>query len=102
MGSAYIKLLANFFSFRQLSILEINKKIPLPDFTFILKVSPEICLKRISSRAKEIEFFEEEEKLKKVLDVYLKLPEIFNNLYIINGERKIETIHQEIVEILKI
>lgn len=83
-------------------LLKINKGFLLPDFSFILKVSPEVCLRRIIDRGEQIKFFEKKEKLAKALNVYLKLPEVFDNLYVIDGEKQKEEIHRDILKILKL
>jgi len=81
-------------------LMEINKKFILPDLTFLLKVSPKICLERISKERFHKELFEKEEKLKKVLKNYLKLAKKFKNVYIINSrERSIQEVFQEIKKI---
>jgi len=78
---------------------EINKKFILPDLTFLLKVSPKICLERISKERFHKELFEKEEKLKKVLKNYLKLAKKFKNVYTINGERPTQEVFQEIKKV---
>jgi dTMP kinase len=84
-------------------LIEINKKFILPDLTFFLKVSPKVCIERIKKERFEITLFEREKILKKVWKNYEILAKKFKNVYIINGERKIEEISKEIREkVLKI
>ena len=79
-------------------LVGINKKFILPDKTFLLKVSPKTCIQRIKKERFHKELFEEENKLKKVYQNYLKLAKRFKNIYIINGENTIEKVHYEITK----
>jgi len=78
---------------------EINKKFILPDITFLLKVSPKTCIKRIKKERFHKELFEKEDKLKKVYKNYLKFTKEFKNICLINGERPIKEVFEEIKEI---
>ncbi|MBC7074197.1 hypothetical protein H5T58_02305 [Candidatus Parcubacteria bacterium] len=73
----------------------------MPDLTFFLKVSPKICIERIKKDRFEITLFEKEKILKKVWQNYQKLAKIFENVFVIDGEKEIEKVHQKIVEIVK-
>ena len=77
-------------------LIEINNTFLIPDLTIILKVNPAICLQRIEKRGVEKTLFEEEEKLKKVWKVYETLPNRFENVNIIDGERTIEEVFEEV------
>ncbi|MBU0476782.1 dTMP kinase [Patescibacteria group bacterium] len=81
-------------------LIKINDEFLLPDLTFILKVSPEVCISRIIKRKKERTLFEEKQKLEKVWQIYKILPSRFKNIYIIGGERPIKEISNEIKEII--
>ena len=81
-------------------LIEINKNFLLPDLIFFLKVSPKACIERIKKDRFEITLFEKEETLKKVWKNYEKIAKRFKDIYIINGERKIEEILKEIVKIV--
>jgi len=81
-------------------LIEINKKFLLPDLTFFLKVSPKICIERIKKERFEITLFEKEEVLEKVWKNYEKLAKKFRSIYIINGERPVEDIANEIFKII--
>jgi len=81
-------------------LMEINKKFIWPDITFLLKVSPEICIQRIKKERFHKELFEKEEKLKKVFKNYLKFAKRFKNVYIINGEKPIKEVSQDIEKII--
>lgn len=81
-------------------LFNLNKKFILPDITFLLKVRPKICLKRMRKERFFLTLFEEEEKLKKVWKNFEKLAKEFKNIYVINGERPVEKITNEIIEIV--
>lgn len=80
-------------------LIDLNKNFPLPDATFILVVSPEVCLERIEKRGLGKQFFEKAEKLHKVLENYKAMSAKFKEMHLIDGERRIEEIHKEVVEI---
>lgn len=82
-------------------LIKINEKFLMPDLTFFLKVSPKICIERIKKERFEITLFEKEKILKKVWKNYEMVAKRFKNIYIINGERSIEEISKEIIEIVK-
>jgi len=80
-------------------LMEINKKFIWPDLTFLLKVSPKACIQRIKKERFHKELFEEEDKLKKVLKNYLKFSKEFKNIYIVNGEKPIPKVFEEVKKI---
>jgi dTMP kinase len=82
-------------------LIKINEKFILPDLTFFLKVSPKVCIERIKKDRFEITLFEKEKILEKVWKNYEVLTKKFKNIYIINGERPIEEISNEIIKIVK-
>ena len=77
-------------------LVEMNKEFLLPDLTIIVDVSPESCVKRIEGRGEEKELFEELEKLAKVNEIYKKIPQMFENVIIVNGEKNIPEVFEEI------
>ncbi|MCD6402617.1 deoxynucleoside kinase, partial [bacterium] len=81
-------------------LIKINDDFLLPDITILLKVSPEICFKRIKKRNKERTLFEEKEKLNKVWQVYKILPDYFENIFIVDGEKSIEEVFQVVKKII--
>ncbi|MBI2050146.1 MAG: dTMP kinase [Candidatus Staskawiczbacteria bacterium] len=84
-------------------LVEMNKSFLLPDLTIIIDVSPASCIKRIDSRGREKELFEQIEKLKKVDQFYKKLPIMFENVVVVNGEDSIENVFENIKkEIIKV
>ncbi len=79
-------------------LIKINSDFLMPDITFILKVSPKICIERINKRGTKKELFEKEEKLAKVLKTYEILPQRFENMFVINGENSIDKVFADIKE----
>ena len=77
-------------------LIEINKPFVLPDLTFLIKVSPKVCLERIKGDRFNIELFEKEEALTHVWRNYEELAKRFKDVYIIDGERPIEEIFEEV------
>lgn len=82
-------------------LIQINESFLLPDITFLLKVSPEICIQRIKKRKKKLTLFEKEETLAKVWRTYELLSKRFQSVYIINGERTKQEVFNEMKEILE-
>src|SRR3989344_369887 len=83
-------------------IKKINSTFRKPDLTFFVDTQPEICMERIGKSRQHIELFEEIGKLKKIRENYLSLLREFPNSHIVNGNRKMEEIHKEIVAIIEI
>jgi len=77
-------------------LIRLNKKFLLPDLTFILKVNPLVCIKRIIKRNLKRTLFEEKKKLTKAWQSYKELLKYFKNVYIIDGEKKIKEVFSEI------
>ena len=83
-------------------LIKLNDNFLLPDLSFILKVSPRVCLERINKRRTAKTLFEKEEKLTKVWENYEKMPQRFENIHIIDGERPIEEVSEEIKNIVNV
>lgn len=77
-------------------LIKINEDFLKPDVIFLLKVRPQVCLERIDKNRDKREFFEESEKLKKVWQTYEILSQKFSNIKIIDGEKNIEEVFEEI------
>ena len=82
-------------------LININDRFIIPDLTILVKVSPKICIKRIKGSRFQIELFEKEKKLQKTWENYKKLVEEFDNIKIVNGERKVEEISYEIINLIE-
>lgn len=81
-------------------LIKMNSNFLLPDLTFFLKVSPEVCLKRIQKRGEPNTLFEKREKLARVWKVYKILPRKIKNVRLIEGERPIEEVFSQIKKIV--
>ncbi|PIW92243.1 MAG: dTMP kinase [Candidatus Nealsonbacteria bacterium CG_4_9_14_0_2_um_filter_37_38] len=78
-------------------LIKINDEFLLPNLTFILKVSPKICLGRIKKRGDKITLFEEKKELEKVWEVYKILPKLFENVYPVRkSEKKLRSKRKDI------
>lgn len=78
-----------------------NADFLLPDITFLLKVSPSVCMRRIQKRGQPTTLFEKEKKLEQVWENYRLLPEQFENIYVIDGEASIAKVAEAIQKIIK-
>ena len=84
-------------------LVKLNEEFLLPDLTIIIDVNPESCVERIENRGEPKELFEKLEKLTKVNEIYKKTPEMFNNVVVINGNRSIAEVFEEVKkEIIKL
>lgn len=81
-------------------LIEMNKDFLLPDLTIIVDVLPENCVKRIEGRGEEKELFEQLEKLTKVNEIYKKIPQMFENVFAVNGEKSIPEVFEEMKKII--
>lgn len=81
-------------------ILLVNRVIKLPDVVFLLDLPVEVALERIKNRQRTR--FEEKEYLKRVREIYLKLPTIFKNttFIIIDASKSIAEVEKEIQKYL--
>jgi len=75
---------------------ELNKFFRIPDVTFLFKLDPKECIKRIAGRGSDFELFERHEKLAKVWENYEKVAQDFQNFHIIDATKSIEEISEEI------
>ena len=81
-------------------LAKMNDNFLLPDLTIILDASPDSCLKRIEYRGKGNEFFEKKEKLEKAGKMYKKIPDMFENVFTIDGERSPEKVFEDIKKLI--
>jgi dTMP kinase len=81
-------------------IIQLNENFLMPDLVILLKVNPEICIKRIQGRGGEVKLFEKKEKLEKVWKNYCELTKIFTNIQIVNGEGSIQKVQRTIQNII--
>lgn len=81
-------------------LVKMNDEFLLPDLTIIIDVLPENCVKRIENRGQEKELFEQLEKLQKVSEIYKKLPEMFEDVFVVDGEKSIKDVFEEIKKLI--
>ena len=81
-------------------LIEINKPFILPDLTFFVKVSPRVCLERIRKNRFHLELFEKEQSLTRVWQVYEELAHQFENIHIIDGQKPIEEVFEEVKQLV--
>jgi len=72
----------------------------VPDITFLFRLDPQTCIKRIAGRGSEYELFEKADKLKKIRENYEKIAEDYGNFYMIDAAKPIEEISEEIWKIV--
>lgn len=82
------------------NLIELNNEFLLPDLTIIIDTLPESCIERIEGRGEPKELFEKKEKLEKVNEYYKKFPSMFENVFIINGEKSIEDVFIDVRKII--
>ncbi len=75
---------------------EINKRFLLPDIVFYLKTSPKTCIKRISDSRFSFELFEKEKKLETIKKSYDRLAKEYGSFEIVDGEKGIDEVEEEI------
>jgi len=76
----------------------LNNNAPRPDLTIYLDVKPETAVKRINKRNKRTIKYEQLALLKKVRQEYLKMKN--DKFIILNGEKSIQEVHEEITMIV--
>ncbi len=81
-------------------LITMNARFLLPDVTIVVDVSPENCVKRIEGRGEEKEFFEQLEKLRKVNEVYKKLPEMFEGVTMVDGEKPVQEVFEKLKKVI--
>lgn len=75
---------------------KLNEKFPVPDLSIFLQVPPEVCLQRMQQSRFQLELFEDKNKLQKVLENYGILAQQYPNIKLINGNREISEVAQDI------
>lgn len=79
---------------------QINENALKPDIVFLLDVSPEVCIQRITAERYSVALFEKKDLLEKVRANYLGLARKHPNFYIINGDQAREGVLSDIKVIL--
>jgi glycine hydroxymethyltransferase len=85
-------------------MIERHEGLPVPDLTFIVDVSPETAIKRMANeiRGREHKFEKSSDFLGKIRGQMIKAIELLEdeNIFIVNGEREIDEIFEEIKTIV--
>lgn len=79
-------------------LYQMNEQFILPDLTILIKTSAKTCLKRIKENRLSLELFENENKLEQVWQTYEKIAKKYQNIELIDGEKNIETIFEEVLK----
>lgn len=84
-------------------LLTLQQYFLMPDLTFIIKVSPNECVRRINDGRFRAALFEKEHIFEKVWGNYEKLARRFENknVKIVDGEKPVEDVSKEIKKITK-
>lgn len=83
-------------------LFNLAKNLLVPDLTIFLKVSPTVALERITTYRPIREFFEKEKTLGRVWKNYEWLAQKYSDkIVVVDGERSIEEVTEEIVRIMK-
>ena len=83
-------------------LFELAKNLMCPDLTIFLKVSPQVAMKRIVTYRRIREFFEKGKTLARVWQNYEWISQKFSEkIVMIDGDRPIEEVTREILEIIK-
>lgn len=77
----------------------LQSKFILPDITYFLEVDPAVCMERVRKRDAGFDLFEKKDQLEKTKEGYMRAKKMLGRkMRIVNGERKIKSIEQEILE----
>ena len=83
-------------------LYQLNRKFPLPDITFLLDLPVKEALNRIKKDRGKISFFEKEKFLKEARKNYLFLKKKFPNIILLDGQKSIFDIFEEVKKYLKL
>lgn len=78
----------------------INSKFPLPNVTIFIDTSVDECLRRIKKSRFERELFENKERLEQTRKNFLELSNEYENFYVVDGNKSIEEVHEQIKKIV--
>lgn len=77
----------------------LSENFRVPDVTFLFKLKPEECIRRIIGRGSEMELFEKQEKLEKIWKNYEIIAQQYPHFHIIDATKSIEEISEEIAQV---
>ncbi len=84
------------------TIRAINAPFRKPDATVFIDTPPEVCIQRMSESRQHVELFEELGKLKKIRDNYLRYIKEFPDTHVINGNRDMHEVHEDVKKALRL
>ncbi len=76
-------------------LISLNAKFRRPDMTILLDVPEGVCIKRIKKRGAS-ELFEKKERLGRIRANYKKLGKKFRNVVVINGDRPVAEVFEDV------
>jgi dTMP kinase len=82
-------------------LIKINEPFIAPDMALILSISPEESTRRIRESRFRMELFEEREERRRILDTYKWIAEHFDRVKVINAERPVKEISDDIFDIVE-
>lgn len=80
---------------------DVNRKFPLPDIVFLIDVPLRVAMARLRAYRKRLTIFEAPRKLARIRRNYGILEKRFKNIVRIDGNRSVEAIHEDVVQILR-
>ena len=83
------------------TLKQLNANFRRPNMTFLVDTQPKICLERIKKSRPHVELFEEEQKLTQIRNNYLSLKGYFPNTFVVDGNRGVEEIMNDIIKLVK-
>ncbi|OGB74364.1 dTMP kinase [candidate division Kazan bacterium RBG_13_50_9] len=81
-------------------LIEMNQGFPVPDLVFYLDLDPKLAMERIHGRGRGQEFFEYEDKLRRIREIYLRLRDNYPNIKTIDGSKSIEEVSSMVRNLL--
>ncbi len=79
---------------------ELNKHFRIPDITFLFRLDPGECIKRIAGRGSDYELFEKQEKLEKIWKNYEEIVWQYSNINVIDASKPIEDVAEDIWKVV--
>jgi dTMP kinase len=79
---------------------QLNAQFMKPHMTIIVDTHPKVCMERMKKARHHVELFEEEHKLTQIRQNILALKRHFPEVYIVDGNRSAEEIHEEVKKLV--
>lgn len=81
-------------------LINIFDKFLMPNAVFFIDVKPQIAMKRLALRGEKREKHDCKKILEKTRSQYIKLKKRYKNYFVINGNRSIKEVNEDIVRIV--